>query len=271
MGQELTEEEEAALEHTQWWKPDSKARWGTTHASAVEGVDAAISARIAGKYNRVLGQKLTEEEENLHGRLVSAANDKGLSAPVRGAAPSKSSVNTRWAIARKIVNGRQYVKTPVAATGYEGPELKEHLRARESSFLSSQGHFPGRIWSADAINAFLQTAGFAREVFPRAPAKWGPEGTHRVWKLRAPAYGLNDAPVAFRNLLNSVDSLARAGLKFQVSSFGPRLYLIFRRSGGATGAITTHFGDTQSFWYAFFWDAVLPRLRCKKNPLRIWA
>ena len=39
-----------------------------------------------------------------------------------------------------------------------------------------------------------------------------------------------------RYLLNSADSPARAGLKFQVSFFDPRPYFIFRKSGGAAGA-----------------------------------
>ena len=40
--------------------------------------------------------------------------------------------------------------------------------------------------------------------------------------------------------MNPVESLSSAGLRYEVPSFGPRLYHIFRKSGGAAGAITTH-------------------------------
>ena len=66
-------------------------------------------------------------------------------------------------------------------------------------------------------DAFLQADGFGHEVFLRAPAAWDPESTHRVRKLRAPAYGLNAAPAPFhgalqRYLLSSAGSLGRVGL-----------------------------------------------------------
>ena len=38
---------EIVEDNPQWWEPGMKARWGATHASAVEGVGAAISARTA--------------------------------------------------------------------------------------------------------------------------------------------------------------------------------------------------------------------------------
>ena len=38
-------------------------------------------------------------------------------------------------------------------------------------------------------------------VFLCAPARWGPSGTHRIWKWQAPASVLNDAPAALRNAL----------------------------------------------------------------------
>ena len=70
----------------------------------------------------------------------------------------------------------------------------------------------------------------------------------RAWKLRAPAYRLNDSPAAFRRslhkyLANSAESLSSAGLRFAVSSLGPRMYFIFRKSGKAVGVITTHIDD----------------------------
>ena len=40
-------DQEIAKEREQLWGPDMEARWGATHASPVEGADAAISARTA--------------------------------------------------------------------------------------------------------------------------------------------------------------------------------------------------------------------------------
>ena len=60
-------------EHAQWRKPNLKARRDATNASVVKGVDAGISAWIAEAGNRVSGQELTGEEDELHRALVSPA------------------------------------------------------------------------------------------------------------------------------------------------------------------------------------------------------
>ena len=105
-----------------------------------------------------------------------------------------------------------------------------------------------RIWSLGIKNASLQTDGFRRGVFLRAPTEWGPSSGHAIWEFYAPAYGLGDAPVAFRRpfrnyLLISVDSSAQVGLRFQVSPLYPYLYFAFREKGGAVGDFATHIGD----------------------------
>ena len=67
--------------------------------------------------------------------------------------------------------------------------------------------------------------------------------------MRALAYGLNYAPGARHktvqgNLLRPVELSAKIGMEFQVSSFGPCLYFIFRGWGGAVGlALTAHIDD----------------------------
>ena len=43
--------------------------------------------------------------------------------------------------------------------------------------------------------------------------------------------------------MRSDNSLARAGLKFKVSSFGPSLYFVFRDSKSTVGDITTRIDD----------------------------
>ena len=56
------------------------------------------------------------------------------------------------------------------------------------------------------------------------------------------------APVTFHRparkyLLGAEELLAAVGLRFEVSSFDPRPYFVFRKSGGAVGAITRQIDD----------------------------
>ena len=86
-------------------------------------------------------------------------------------------------------------------------------------------------------------AAFDREEFLRTPGRWGPKDTRRIWKSGAPGPGLNYSPFALRRSLqkqsvNSIDSPSKVGLKFGVSSSGPRLCFVFRKTGGVVGAIT---------------------------------
>lgn len=91
--------------------------------------------------------------------------------------------------------------------------------------------------------------GSGRGVFLRAPADWAPGGTHRVRKLYVPASGSSNAPAASHRALqhclaNTVDSSARMGIRFQVSSAGPRLNFVFRNGAGAVRAVSTHVDDS---------------------------
>ena len=65
------------------------------------------------------------------------------------------------------------------------------------------------MWGLGIKNAFLQASGFCREVFLRAPVKWGPKSGPRTRKLQSPADGLNGAPVAIDNTLKTVFVAAR--------------------------------------------------------------
>ena len=72
--------------------------------------------------------------------------------------------------------------------------------------------------------------------------------THRNWKWRAPAYSLNDAPVAFRRSpqmysVNSVESPCKVSLRFEGSPLDPRLFFVPGRAGGAAGVFATHIAD----------------------------
>ena len=101
-----------------------------------------------------------------------------------------------------------------------------------------------KIWSLDTEIASLQADGFSRDVCLRAPTRLSPSGARRIWKLRAQVCSLKDAPVAIHGssqkyLRSSEESYASVGFRVQVSSFGPRLFFVFREEGGALGAVTT--------------------------------
>ena len=82
----------------------------------------------------------------------------------------------------------------------------------------------------------------------RDPMRGDPSDAHRIRKLHAPAYGLRDAPAAFRRsfqkyLLSSVVSSANVRFRFRQSSFAPCLHFVFRKEGGAVGASGRHIDD----------------------------
>ena len=68
--------------------------------------------------------------------------------------------------------------------------------------------------------------------------EWDPTCAARAWKLKAPAYGLNNAPAAFRRslkryLLNSELHMKCVGQRCQASTFGPCLFFVCRYQGQA--------------------------------------
>ena len=96
--------------------------------------------------------------------------------------------------------------------------------------------------------AFLQADGFDRDVFLHAPGEWAPSRRGRAWKLKAPPYGLRDAPAAFRrllkrHLLNAEACPKCARLRCQATAFDPFLFLVFRTDGSAVGAFASHIDD----------------------------
>ena len=85
-------------------------------------------------------------------------------------------------------------------------------------------------------------------MYMQSPSEWLPGDSPRVWKLNAPAYSLNDAPVAFhrslkRYLVNECDSLKLVDARLEASKFDTCLCFVYRRSGLAAGVITTHIDD----------------------------
>ena len=113
-------------------------------------------------------------------------------------------VDTRWVLARKEVDGAKTAKARLVAEGYQEPDLREGnvdgagCVSHRSSHLQLVSLGPlkqSSIRSLDIKNAFLQADGFDREVYLRAPCGWNSKDVRRIWRLRAPAFARNDAPV----------------------------------------------------------------------------
>ena len=204
----------------------------------VGGGGPALTARIAVECNRVLGQKSTEEERifadpahTASVRELDAWEHFRVFSPEISGAQSKALVDTRWVLAWQEVDGEKTIQARLVAKGYQDPDLRmgnvdiAGCVSRGSShlqliFLGALTKWPLR--NLDIKNACLQADVFGREVYLRAPRGWNSKDARRVWKLRAPAYGLNDAPAVFHRSLrkysaNSVESLSSAGLRFEVS------------------------------------------------------
>ena len=256
----------AVLEkHTQWWSSELKPHFNLWSHSLVDGSENAISAWMAEECNRVLGQELTPDEELQCPEMVQDGKERELNAwkqfnvfsSVDDGSVTKKIIDSRWVLTWKMVDGVKKVKARLVAKGFQDPDLTEglvdtsgcvSLRSSHLQVISLSALQKWKLWSLDIKNAFLQADGFDRAVFLRAPDEWNPGSAHRIWKLNAPAYGLNDAPVAFRrslkrHLMNSTLSMDRVGLKCIGSSFDPCLFFVFRKTGSAVGAFTTHIDD----------------------------
>ena len=117
-----------------------------------------------------------------------------------------------------------------------------------TSDFPDPGDLSRLLGALDIKNAFLQANGFDREVYLRAPCERNSKDTRRVWQLRAPAYGSNDAPAAFRRSLrkypaNPAESLSSVGLHFKASPFDPCVHFVYQKSGSAVGVNVTHIDD----------------------------
>ena len=181
-------------------------------------IDIVATAKAADACNRISGQELPPEKELLYEKDVLAAKTRELDAwtqfkvfnPLEPGRCTKEVVGARWVLTRKMVEGVKTVKARLAAKGHQDPDLKEGLAETSGSVSLRSPHLQvislaalrgWRLWSIDLKNAFLQADGFGRDVYLESPPEWLPGDSRRIWKLNAPAYGLNDAPVAFHRSL----------------------------------------------------------------------
>ena len=235
-------------EHAQWWNPELKPKMEALQSSVVEGVDGAVSAWVADECNRVLRQELLPDEEKLHSDLAQEGKLRELAAWKKSDAytkrnemnTSKQIAQTRWVLSWKMVARVERAMARPAAKGFQGPELKAglvdvsgcvSLRSSHLQVVPISALQKWKLWSLDIKNASLHADGFDRDVRPHAPDEWEPTRLARFLNLKAPAYGLNDAQIAFRRSLK------------RVSTSGPCLFFVFRDSGHAAGVFTSHIDD----------------------------
>ena len=177
--------------------------------------------------------------------------------PLKEGSNSKSVLSTRRLLTWKMADDRDNAKARLVARGYQEPDLKEG-GVDKSGRVSLRSSCPQviplgalkiwKIWTLDIKNALLQADGLRPDAYLCASAQCDPSNSHRIRKLRAPAYGSDGAPVAFRVspqrfYLNLVASMTKEGLQFRASPFDPLLYFVLRKDGGAVGAIPTHTDD----------------------------
>ena len=188
-------------------------------------MDAATSARVDVERSRAWGQELSGGEKKLRGDMARGAEVEELDARnqfkvferFKKGDISKAVVRSRLAVLLKIAGGRSCVKARLAAKGCRRPDLKDGPDLKDVSLPSPhlQVISPGAIkkwgiWRLDIKNALRQADGLDWDTCFRALPEWDSSDARRTRKLHAPAYGLSDAPAAFRRssrkyFLNSED------------------------------------------------------------------
>ena len=101
----------------------------------LDGVESATSAWVAFECEMILGQELSASEEQMHADLVTSAKVNELEAwgkfkvppPASSSSLSKDTVDTRWVLTWKLVDGQETVKARLVAKGLQDPDLQEGL------------------------------------------------------------------------------------------------------------------------------------------------
>ena len=201
-------------------------------------------------------------------------------------------MDTRWVLTWKDLEGKPTVKARLVARGFQDPDLADGL-VDTSSCVSFRSFYlqvislsalkKWKLWSLDIKNAFLQADPFSREVYLRAPREWCPRAHSQIWRLNAPAYGLNDAPVEFhktlkRYLVKSTESLKLVGLRFETSKLDPCFYTVFT---GCDEAVGTFSPILMTSWVAALlecstalvntWNTALGLLRRRNAGICMWG
>ena len=129
----LVADKGVAAEHSQWRNPELKSWTDATRSSAMEGVEAATSARVAEERNRQLGKEIREDEEKSYVDMARGADATELKSrrqvkmlePMQQDSTHKAVVNTRWVLTWAMAGGKKSVKARLVAKGYQNPNLRD--------------------------------------------------------------------------------------------------------------------------------------------------
>ena len=144
----------------------------------------------------MLGQELSQEEEEQHAELVQAAKDREVAPwrrfdvyePRKTGNVSKQLVHTRWALTWKMADGQASVKARSVAKGYPDRVLQAgdvdtsgcvSLRSSHLQVISLSEIKQWKLRSLDIKNACLPADGFDMDVSLQAPDGWGPRRSGR--------------------------------------------------------------------------------------------
>ena len=170
---------------------------------------------------------------------------------------AKDIADTRRVLTSKSAEGRRTEKARQVARGFQDPDLAAGLVDTSSRASLRSSHLKAislialkkwKSWCLDIKDAFPQADPLPREFYFHAPLERRPKKPNRVWKLNPLAYGLNDAPIELREtlepyLLQSETSLKLVGLRFEVSTLGPCLYMVYNREKEAAGVFSSHIDE----------------------------
>ena len=161
--------------------------------------------------------------------------------PRKGREVSKQVVRARWVLTPEMADGHKSVEAGLAAKGFQDPgpqavtadasgRVSPRLSPLQASSLCAIKKW--MLWSLDVKNAFLRADGFTRDALLQAPIECEPLRCALIWKLKTPAFRLDDAPLAChrdleKHLLNSDESVKQVRLPCHVLAFDTCLLFIF--------------------------------------------
>ena len=109
--------------------------WGAVPSTPADGVAAASSAWTADLRGKTLGKELPQAEERKYASLVTVGQERKLAVwgefdvvhLVAQARIEGASVNTRWVLTRKVIEGSSSAKACLVVQGFQDPDPQQGL------------------------------------------------------------------------------------------------------------------------------------------------
>ena len=167
------------------YNPDD-GTWGENLQEEV----ALMAKAVNEKDPAVIEAKECEMENWQQFEVIDEVRDKG-----------QRTISTRWVLTeKKFSDGKRGIKARLVVRGFEeenevqvdSPTASKSTVRLSLAIAANEGW---NIESIDVRSAFLQSNKIEREVYVEPPKEFKKEGL--IWRLRKPAYGLNDAARAW--------------------------------------------------------------------------